>query len=117
MRTAFIETLLVLAEADSRVMLVVGDLGFGVVNSFMERFPRQFVNAGVAEQNMNGVATGLALSGKIVFTYSIANFPILRCFEQIRNDVCYHKTNVKIVAVGGGMAYGSLGISHHATED
>jgi transketolase len=117
MRTAFIETLLTLAEADRRVMLVVGDLGFGVVNSFMERFPRQFVNVGVAEQNMTGLAAGLALSGKIVFTYSIANFPILRCFEQIRNDVCYHNTNVKIVAVGGGMAYGSLGISHHATED
>lgn len=117
MRTAFIDTLFELAQADSRIMLVVGDLGFGVVSSFMERLPRQFVNAGVAEQNMTGLAAGLALSGKIVFTYSIANFPVLRCLEQIRNDVCYHNANVKIVAVGGGMAYGSLGISHHATED
>jgi transketolase len=71
----------------------------------------------VAEQNMTGVAAGMALCGKIVFTYSIANFPILRCLEQIRNDVCYHDANVKIVAVGGGVAYGSLGATHHATED
>ena len=98
-------------------MLVVGDLGFGVVTRFMQELPRQFVNAGVAEQNMTGLAAGLALSGKIVFTYSIANFPILRCLEQLRNDVCYHNANVKVIAVGGGLSYGSLGMSHHATED
>ncbi|MBA7668415.1 Apulose-4-phosphate transketolase subunit B [subsurface metagenome] len=72
---------------------------------------------GVAEQNLTGIATGLALSGKCVFTYSIANFPTLRCLEQIRNDVCYHNADVKIVAVGGGLAYGALGMTHHATED
>src|SRR3972149_6498989 len=83
----------------------------------MEQLPRQFVNAGVAEQNMTGMAVGMALSGKIVFTYSIANFPTLRCLEHIRNDVCYHNANVKIVAVGGGCAYGSMGMTHHATED
>jgi len=75
------------------------------------------VNAGVAEQDMTGIAAGLALCGKIVFTYSIANFPTLRCFEQIRNDVCYHNANVKVVSVGGGLAYGALGVTHHATED
>jgi len=117
MRTAFIETLFKLAKKDERVVLVVGDLGFGVVECFMREIPNQFVNAGVAEQNMTGLATGMALSGKIVFTYSIANFPVIRCLEQIRNDVCYHNANVKIVAVGCGMAYGALGISHHATED
>jgi transketolase len=117
MRTAFIETLFDLAQQDERIVLMVGDLGFGVVTPFMERLPKQFVNAGVAEQNMTGMAAGMALSGKIVFTYSIANFPVLRCLEQIRNDVCYHRANVKIVSVGGGMAYGALGISHHATED
>ena len=100
-----------------RIVLVVGDLGFGVVTRFMQELPKQFVNAGVAEQNMTGLATGMALSGKVVFTYSIANFPTLRCLEQIRNDVCYHNANVKIVAIGAGMAYGPLGISHHATED
>jgi transketolase len=117
MRTAFIETLFELAQRDQRIVLVVGDMGFSVVTRFMQELPKQFVNAGVAEQNMTGLATGMALSGKIVFTYSIANFPVIRCLEQIRNDVCYHNANVKIVAVGAGMAYGSLGISHHATED
>jgi transketolase len=117
MRGAFFESLLKLAEQDSRIFLVVGDLGFGVTEQFSSRFPGRFLNVGVAEQNMTGIAAGLALSGKIVFTYSIANFPILRCLEQIRNDVCYHHANVKIVAVGGGFAYGSLGATHHATED
>lgn len=98
-------------------MLVTSDLGFGVVTRFMQALPRQFVNVGVAEQNMMGVAAGLALCGKIVFTYSIAGFPVLRCLEQIRNDVCYHQAEVKIAAVGGGLAYGPLGMSHHATED
>lgn len=117
MRGAFIRAITSLAERDERIHLIVGDLGFGVVENFARRFPNQFLNAGVAEQNMTGVAAGMALSGKIAFTYSIANFPILRCLEQIRNDVCYHRANVKIVAVGGGLAYGSLGSTHHATED
>ena len=117
MRGAFFRALLTLAERDHRINLIVGDLGFGVVEEFARRFPDRFLNAGIAEQNMTGIAAGMALSGKIVFTYSIANFPILRCLEQVRNDVCYHNANVKIVAVGGGLAYGSLGATHHATED
>jgi transketolase len=117
MRTAFIDTLFDVASKDRRVMLLVGDLGFGVVDTFARELPHQFVNVGVAEQNLMGVAAGLAMSGKIVFAYSIANFPLLRCVEQLRNDVCYHQANVKVVAVGGGLAYGSLGMSHHATED
>jgi transketolase len=117
MRNAFIATMLELAERDPRVTLLVGDLGFGVVEPFARAFPRQFVNAGIAEQNMTGLAAGLALSGRVVFTYSIANFPTIRCLEQVRNDVCYHRANVKIVSVGGGFAYGPLGVTHHATED
>ncbi len=117
MRTAFIEALTERAAEDPRVMLLVADLGFGVVTDFARRFPKQFLNVGVAEQNLAGVATGLALSGKIVFTYSIANFPILRCLEQLRNDVCYHKANVTSVSVGGGFSYGALGMTHHGTED
>ena len=78
---------------------------------------QQFINAGVAEQNMTAVAAGMALEGFTVFTYSIGNFPTLRCLEQIRNDVCYHDLNVNILAVGGGFSYGQLGMSHHATED
>ncbi|MGO8689536.1 MAG: transketolase family protein [Thermoguttaceae bacterium] len=117
MRTAFIKTITEMAQRDPRVTLVVGDLGFGVVTDFAQRFPNQFLNAGVAEQNMTGVAAGMALAGRVVFTYSIGNFPTLRCLEQIRNDVCYHKANVVVTAVGGGFAYGALGMSHHATED
>jgi len=117
MRDAFIRTLLDVAARDPRVMLVTGDLGFNVLEPFAERFPEQFLNAGVAEQNMTGVAAGLALSGHVVFTYSIANFPTLRCLEQIRNDVCIHGANVVVVAVGGGLAYGNLGATHHGTED
>jgi len=106
-----------LAAQDRRVTLVVGDLGYSVIDDFAQTFPGQFVNAGVAEQNMTGIAAGMALSGRLVFTYSIGNFPVLRCLEQIRSDICYHGANVKIVCVGGGLAYGNLGFSHHATED
>lgn len=117
MRTAFIDTLTEAIQRDRNVMLVVGDLGFGVVQQLAAEHPTQFLNAGIAEQAMTGIAAGLAMSGKTVFTYSIGNFPTIRCLEQIRNDIAYHRANVKIVAVGGGLAYGSLGMSHHATED
>ncbi|HSS60641.1 MAG TPA: transketolase C-terminal domain-containing protein [Candidatus Limnocylindrales bacterium] len=117
MRTAFIQTLDELADRDPRVCLVVGDLGFSVIEEFAQKHPDQFVNAGVSEQNMIGLAAGMALTGRIVFTYSIGNFATLRCLEQIRNDVCYHRANVKVVAVGGGLAYGNLGVTHHASED
>tara|TARA_B100000519_G_scaffold141006_1_gene122196 strand:- start:3221 stop:4111 length:891 start_codon:yes stop_codon:yes gene_type:complete len=99
------------------IIFITGDLGFGVLDDFRKSFPNNFINAGVAEQNMTGIATGMALEGKIVFTYSIANFSTLRCLEQIRNDACYHGANVNIVSVGAGFSYGALGVSHHATED
>jgi transketolase len=116
-RDSFVRTLTELAPQHPELLLLTGDLGFGVLNDFVARFPRQFLNVGVAEQNMSGLAAGLALEGHTVFTYSIGNFPTLRCLEQIRNDICYHGANVKIVCVGSGMSYGALGISHHATED
>jgi transketolase len=117
MRTAFCDMLIKMACQDERIWLLTGDLGYSVLEPFAKEFPSRFVNTGVAEQNMTGIAAGLSLSGKIAFTYSIANFPTIRCLEQIRNDVCYHKSNVKIVAVGGGLCYGTSGFSHHATED
>lgn len=117
MRNAFVDELTRLAEDDPDVVLITGDLGFGVFEDFEQRFPRQYINAGVAEQNMTMVATGMALEGKKVFTYSIGNFPSLRCLEQIRNDICYHEANVTIIGMGGGFSYGQLGMSHHATED
>jgi transketolase len=117
MRTAFLETLLEVAARDPRVWLVAGDIGYSVLEPFITRFPERYLNAGVAEQNMVGVAAGLAMAGKVVYTYSIANFPVVRCLEQIRNDVCYHRLDVRVVAVGGGLAYGSLGYTHHGLED
>lgn len=117
MRTAFVKQLCTLADQDERIWLLCGDLGYNVLDVFANRFPARYLNAGVAEQNMTGMAAGLALMGKTVFTYSIANFPVMRCLEQIRNDVCYHNLNVKIVAVGGGLAYGSHGYTHHGVED
>ena len=117
MRDTFVRTLIEEAKKDPRIILITGDLGFGVLKPYWEQLPNQFINAGIAEQNMTSVAAGMALEGKIVFTYSIGNFPTLRCLEQIRNDCTYHDANVKIVCVGGGFVYGSLGMSHHATED
>lgn len=117
MRDTVIKTLIELGKSDKDVELITGDLGFGVLKPFWENLPDQFINAGIAEQNMTGVAAGLALEGKKVFTYSIGNFPTLRCLEQIRNDCAYHNANVNVICVGGGYVYGSLGMSHHATED
>lgn len=117
MRTAFINQLIEEAKSNKKIFLLVGDLGFSVVEPFAELFPERYLNVGVAEQNMAGIASGLAMEGYCVYIYSIGNFPTLRCMEQIRYDICYHNLNVKIVAVGGGYAYGSLGASHHATEE
>lgn len=117
MRNAFIEELVALAADNPQIALVVGDLGYSVIEPFADRFPERFINAGVAEQNMTGLAAGMASEGYHVFTYSIANFPSFRCAEQIRNDVDYHRLPVTVVAVGGGLAYGALGYSHHAVQD
>jgi transketolase len=117
MRDAFVGALTRLARTNDRIVLVVGDLGYGVVESFREEFPDRFFNAGVAEQNMMGMCAGLASEGFHVFAYSIANFSTFRCAEQIRNDIDYHRFPVTVVAVGGGLAYGNLGYSHHAIQD
>jgi transketolase len=117
MRTIFNKVLVELARNDPRIFMVLADIGYGEIEPFAEAFPGRFFNVGVAEQNMTGVACGIAMEGNIVVTYSIANFPTIRCLEQIRNDVCYLKANVKIVIIGGGLAYGALGMSHHSTED
>jgi transketolase len=117
MRSGFIRALIELAENDERIFLLVGDVGYTLVEPFIEKLPDRFINIGIAEQNMTGIATGLALSGKTVFIYSLANFPTLRCVEQIRNDICYHDANVKIVTSGAGLAYGALGPTHHVIED
>lgn len=117
MRTAFIQQLIEEARRDKTIFLLTADLGYSVLEPFRDEFPDRFLNVGIAEQNMVGIATGLALDGWNVFIYSIANFPTLRCLEQIRYDVCYHNLKVKIVSVGAGFFYGALGASHHGTED
>ena len=117
MRTSFINQLLEEAKKNDKIFLVIGDLGYHVVEPFAETIPERFLNAGIAEQNMAGVAAGLSMTGYNVYIYSIGNFPTLRCLEQIRNDIAYHKANVKIVSVGAGYAYGSLGATHQATEE
>ncbi len=116
MRTAFIDQLIKEARKNDKIFLLVGDLGYNVIEPFANEFPNRFRNVGIAEQNMAGIAAGLAMSGFNVYFYSIGNFPTLRCIEQIRNDIAYHHANVKVVAVGGGYAYADLGATHHATE-
>ena len=117
MRRAFVRSLIELAEQDERVVLLTGDLGFMVLEPFAERFPDRFINAGVAEQNMLGVATGLADGGMIPYVYSIATFATLRPYEFIRNGAALHRLPVRIVGVGGGLDYGQNGITHWALED
>lgn len=117
MRNTFMTTLVEIAAENPKVWLLCGDLGFSVLEPFATAFPDRYINVGVAEQNMAGIAAGLALSGNTVFVYSIANFPTLRCLEQVRNDICYHGADVKVVSVGAGYAYGSQGYTHHALED
>lgn len=117
MRKTFIDTLTQLAQKDKDVMLITGDLGFSVFEDFAKKFPKQFINCGVMEQAMISIAAGLALSGKKPYVYSIIPFATMRPFEQIRNDVAYQNANVKIIGIGAGFAYGSLGSTHYAIED
>lgn len=118
MRTAFMNRLCELARQDERICLIVGDVGYSVVEPFIKEFPGRFLNAGIAEQSMIGIATGWSLAeNKVVFTYSLANFPTMRCLEQIRNDSCAHNANVKIISLGSGITYGQSGYSHFAIED
>lgn len=117
MRQAFVNTIVKLAENDLHILLLTGDLGYTVIEPFSERFPDRFLNVGVAEQNMVGIATGLAEAGFIPFVYSIATFACLRPYEFIRNGPIMHKFPVRIVGVGGGFDYGTAGATHHGLED
>jgi transketolase len=117
MRDVFIDELIKATEKNKNIILIVNDLGFGIVEKFRKKFPNNFYNAGISEQSMVGYAAGLAAAGKHVFVYSIANFPTFRCAEQIRNDIDYHNLPVTIVSVGAGVGYGNLGYTHHALQD
>jgi len=117
LRSTFVRTVSELAETDDRVFLLTPDMGYSVLEGFAEQFPDRFLNTGIAEQNTVGIAAGLALSGYIVYVYSIIPFVTMRCFEQVRLDLAYNEANVRLVGIGAGMTYGSLGPSHHACED
>lgn len=117
MRSAFAQVLLDLAAEDDRIVLLTGDLGFAVLEPFAERFPDRFFNAGVAEQNMVGLATGLAEAGYTPYVYSIATFASMRGYEFVRNGPVLHHLPVRVVGVGGGMDYGHNGVTHYALED
>ena len=109
MRDTFIKTLIELADNDDRVFLITPDLGFSVLEKFQEKFPDRFLNVGIAESNAVSIAAGLSLSGKVVYIYSIIPFVIMRSFEQVRVDVAYMNTNVRLVGVGAGVTYGAAG--------
>ena len=116
MRKPFIQELEKLMEKDSRVILIVGDVGFSFMDSIMQKFPNQFINVGALEQTMMGLAAGMANKGWRPYVYTMKNFILLRPLEQVRNDICYAKTNVKLIGVGGSAAYRFLGMSHNLAE-
>lgn len=117
MRNAFVAALLELAQRDQRVLLLTGDLGFMALEPFAEQFPERFINVGVAEQNMVGLATGLAEAGFTPFVYSIGTFASMRPYEFIRNGPLLHSLPIRIVGMGAGFDYGHNGITHYALED
>jgi len=117
MRKLFIDILCEKVKKYKKTFFIVGDLGFNVIEPFQKKFPKNFLNAGIAEQNMAGIAAGMSSQGYKVFIYSIANFSTFRCAEQIRNDIDYHNLDVTIVTVGSGVSYGNQGYTHHALQD
>src|SRR5574344_1115547 len=117
MRLVFADKLSELAEKDNRICLITPDMGYGVLDGFKEKFPNRYYNVGISEQNAMAVASGMALSGLKPYVYSIIPFVVHRCIEQIRVDVSYMNTDVKIIGVGSGFEYGATGATHHGTED
>jgi transketolase len=117
MRNTFVKILIEMATIDDRIFLITPDLGFSVLEEFEENFPDRFLNVGIAESNAVSIASGLALSGKVVYIYSIIPFVTMRPFEQIRVDLAYMNTNVRLIGVGAGITYGSAGATHHSIED
>lgn len=117
MRNDFVRQMHKEMAEDKSIVFLTGDLGFNALESLAKDFPDRFYNVGIAEQNMAGIAAGLALEGHKVIIYSIASFVTMRCFEQIRTDICYHNLDVKIIGTGGGFNYSDNGITHHTIED
>lgn len=117
MRRDFVKQVVEEMGRDPNIFFLTGDLGFNALEPIQSRFPDRFLNVGIMEQHMVGMASGLALEGKKVIAYSIAPFAVMRPYEQIRDDVCYHNLDVKIIGAGGGYNYASHGVTHHTIED
>lgn len=117
LRRTFVNFLMELAKHDEDIILLTGDVGFSYFENFIKKFPKQFINCGVIEQTMMGIASGLALSGKKPYVYSMIPFITMRCYEQLRNDVCYHDANVKLIGIGGNSYYNFYGFSHNIEKD
>jgi len=117
LREIFIEKLIKLAEKNKNIILLNDDTGFNLLEEFAKKFPRMYINCGIAEQTIMGIAAGLAKMGKKVYVYGIIPFAIMRCYEQLRDDVCYHNADVKIIGVGGYQYYRFLGFTHNIEKD
>lgn len=117
MRGSVIARITELARRDKNVFLITGDAGFGVLDDYRTSFPDRYLNLGVAEQNMIGVAAGLGLAGYKVFVYNIVPFVLYRCYEQVRNDVCYQELPITLIGIGSGVTYSPQGVTHYSVED
>lgn len=117
MRDSFVNSIYKVTKVNNNVLCMVGDIGAFLLRNYIKDFPSNYYNLGAAEANMVGVAAGLAMSGKIPFVYTITPFITARCYEQIKLDVCYNGANVKLVGVGSGVSYGTMGSTHHSLED
>ena len=117
LRGAFFKSLIALAEKDETIVLVIPDVGFSFTEEFQRRFPKRYFNTGVTEQSTMVLCAGLALSGLKPYYYTMINFSVFRPYEQLRNAVCYHNANVKVLGVKGSEKYKFLGFSHNIVEN
>lgn len=117
MRNSVINKITQSARRNRRIFLISGDAGFGVLDEFKEKFPDRFLNLGVAEQNMISFSAGLCLAGYKVFLYNIIPFLLYRCYEQVRNDICYQRLPITLIGIGSGLTYAPQGITHYSVED
>jgi len=117
MRSSVVDRIFYRAQKNKDIFLVTGDAGFGVLDQYRDRLPRRFLNLGVAEQNMISFSAGLALAGYKVFIYNIIPFLLYRCYEQVRNDICYQRLPITLVGIGSGVTYAPLGVTHYSIED
>lgn len=117
LRKQFIKELIDLADESDKVRLIVGDVGYSFAEPFIEKHREKFINIGCIEQSMVGIAAGMAMGGLKPYVYTVVNFLVFRAYEQIRNDIAYQNTNVKLIGVRGKESYKFLGFSHNIMMD